>query len=114
MTLVASCNTVLQTILDEDKRGRVMSFFTVAFMGVVPFGSLGAGLMADIIGPRGTLLLGSVGCLVGAAVFARYLPQIREKVRPIYQRMGIIQEVANGMETAAEQPPLPEDHSSEE
>ncbi len=109
MTLVASCNTVLQTILDEDKRGRVMSFFTVAFMGVVPFGSLGAGLMAGIIGPRGTLLLGSVGCLVGAAVFGRYLPQIREKVRPIYLRMGIIQEVANGMETAAEQPPLPEE-----
>ncbi len=113
MTLVASCNTVLQTVLDEDKRGRVMSFFTVAFLGVTPFGSLGAGSMAGIIGPRGTLLLGSVGCLVGAAVFARYLPQIREQVRPIYLRMGIIQEVANGMESAAEQPLLPEDHSSE-
>ena len=46
MTLVASCNTILQTILDEDKRGRVMSFFTIAFMGVAPFGSLGAGSMA--------------------------------------------------------------------
>ena len=113
MTLVASCNTVLQTILDEDKRGRVMSLFAVAFMGMAPFGSLGAGSMAGIIGPRYTLLLGSVGCLVGAAVFARYLPQIREKVRPIYLRMGIIQEVANGMESAAEQPPLPEDRSSE-
>ena len=108
MTLVASCNTVLQTILDEDKRGRVMSFFTMAFIGVAPFGSLGAGAMAGIISPRDTLLLGSVGCLVGAAVFARYLPQIREKVRPIYLRMGIIPEVATGMETAAEQPPLVE------
>ena len=108
MTIVASCNTVLQTILDEDKRGRVMSFFTMAFIGVAPFGSLGAGSMAGIIGPRDTLLLGGLGCLVGAAVFARHLPQIREKVRPIYLRMGIIQEVANGLETAAEQPPLPE------
>jgi MFS family permease len=108
MTLVASCNTVLQTILDEDKRGRVMSFFTMAFIGVAPFGSLGAGAMAGILGPRDTLLLGGVGCLVGAAVFARHLPQIREKVRPIYLRMGIIQEVANGLETAAEQPPLVE------
>ena len=108
MTLVASCNTVLQTILDEDKRGRVMSFFTMAFIGVAPFGSLGAGTMAGIIGPRDTLLLGSAGCLVGAAVFARYLPQIREKVRPIYLRMGIIPEVASGLETAAEQPPLVE------
>ena len=106
MTLVASCNTVLQTILDEDKRGRVMSFFTMAFIGVAPFGSLSAGSMAGIIGPRGTLLLGSIGCLIGAAVFGRHLPHIREKVRPIYVRMGIIQEVANGMETASEQPPL--------
>jgi MFS family permease len=109
MTLVASCNTVLQTILDEDKRGRVMSFFTMAFMGMAPFGSLGAGAMSGIIGPKETLLLGSVGCLAGAALFARHLPQIREKVRPIYVRMGIIQEVAIGMETAAEQPPLPDD-----
>lgn len=109
MTLVASCNTVLQTILDEDKRGRVMSLFTVAFMGVAPFGSLGAGFMAGIIGPRDTLLLGGAGCLVGAAVFARHLPQIREKMRPIYIRMGIIQEVADGIATAAEQPPFPEE-----
>jgi MFS family permease len=106
MTLVASCNTVLQTILDEDKRGRVMSFFTMAFVGMAPFGSLGAGAMAGIIGPRDTLLIGAGGCLVGAAIFARQLPHIREKVRPIYIRMGIIQEVAHGMESAAEQPPL--------
>jgi MFS family permease len=109
MTLVASCNTVLQTILDEDKRGRVMSFFTMAFMGMAPFGSLGAGAMSGIIGPKATLLLGGVGCLAGAALFARHLPQIRAKVRPIYVRMGIIQEVAIGMESAAEQPPLPDD-----
>ncbi|HEX9078235.1 MAG TPA: MFS transporter [Desulfuromonadaceae bacterium] len=108
MTLVASCNTVLQTILDEDKRGRVMSFFTMAFIGMAPFGSLGAGAMAGMIGPRHTLLIGALGCLVGAALFARYLPRIREKVRPIYVRMGIIREVADGMETAAEQPPLRE------
>ncbi|MFQ6757399.1 MAG: MFS transporter [Deltaproteobacteria bacterium] len=109
MTIVASCNTVLQTILDEDKRGRVMSFFTMAFIGVAPFGSLGAGAMAGIIGPRDTLLLGGLGCLAGAAIFARNLPKIREKVRPIYLRMGIIQEVATGLETATEQPPLVKD-----
>jgi MFS family permease len=110
ITAIASCNTVLQTILDEDKRGRVMSFFTIAFMGMSPFGSLGAGAIADIIGPRDTLLLGSAGCLVGAVAFARHLPHIREKVRPIYVRMGIIREVANGMETATEQPPIQEEH----
>jgi len=109
MTLVASCNTILQTILDEDKRGRVMSFFTMAFVGMAPFGSLGAGGMAGIIGPRDTLLIGSGGCLVGAAFFARQLPLIREKVRPIYVRMGIIREVADGMETAVEQPTFRKD-----
>ncbi len=106
MTLVASCNTILQTILEEDKRGRVMSFFTVAFIGIAPFGSFGAGAMAGTVGPRETLLFGAACCLAGAAVFARHLPQIREKVRPIYVRMGIIKEVAQGMESATEQPPL--------
>lgn len=107
MTLVASCNTILQTILEEDKRGRVMGLFTVAFMGMAPFGSFGAGAMAGIIGPRETLLIGAACCLVGAVIFARHLPQIREKVRPIYVQMGIIREVAEGMATAAEQPSLP-------
>jgi MFS family permease len=105
--LVASSNTILQTILEEDKRGRVMSFFTVAFLGMAPFGSFGVGTMAGIIGPRETLLVGAVCCLVGTFVFARQLPRIREMVRPIYVKMGIIREVADGMETAAEQSSLP-------
>jgi MFS family permease len=106
MTLVASCNTILQTILEEKMRGRVMSLFTVAFVGIAPFGSFGAGAMADIIGPRDTLLIGAVCCFAGAIMFARNLPNIREKVRPIYVKMGIIKEVAEGMEAAAEQPQL--------
>ncbi|MBT1071416.1 MFS transporter [Pelotalea chapellei] len=109
MTLVASCNTILQTILEEDKRGRVMSLFTMSFIGIAPFGNLAAGAMADMIGPSDTLLIGSGFCLAGGALFARHLPAIREKVRPIYQRMGIIQEVAEGMETGAEVPPLVDD-----
>ena len=108
VTLIASSNTILQTIVEEDKRGRVMSLFTVAFLGMTPFGCLGAGTMAGIVGPRETLLLGAVCCLVGTTLFARNLPKIREKVRPIYVQMGIIKEVANGMESAAEQPHLPD------
>lgn len=92
ITLVASSNTILQTILEEDKRGRVMSFFTMAVVGVAPFGSLGAGAMADAVGVRWTLLIGAGFCLAGAAMFARNLPKIREKVRPIYVRMGIIRD----------------------
>jgi hypothetical protein len=83
-----------------------MSFFTVAFMGMAPFGSFGAGTMAGFIGPRETLLVGAACCLVGAILFARHLPHIRETVRPLYIKMGIIKEVAQGMECAAEQPPL--------
>jgi MFS family permease len=106
ITLIASSNTILQTILEEDKRGRVMSLFTVAFLGMTPFGCLGAGTMAGIIGPRDTLLLGAACCLAGTFLFARNLPDIREKVRPIYVQMGIIKEVAEGMESATGQPKL--------
>ena len=113
MTLVASCNTVLQTILEEDKRGRVMSLFTVAFMGMTPFGSFGAGVRATAIGPRETLLFGAAACLAGGLVFARQLPGIRTQIRPIYTRMGILPEVAQGLASACEQPPLPEDRHLE-
>lgn len=106
MTLMASSNTILQTILEEDKRGRVMSLFTMSIIGIAPFGCLGAGAMADIIGTRETLLLGACFCLLGAALFAKQLPRFREKVRPIYERMGIMGKVANGRESASERPPL--------
>lgn len=108
ITMIASSNTILQTILDEHMRGRVMSFFAVAFLGMAPFGSFGAGTMAGIIGPRETLLIGAVCCLGATLLFARQLSKIREAVRPIYIKMGIIKEVAEGMETAAEQPMLPD------
>jgi MFS family permease len=99
--MMASCNTILQTIVDEDKRGRAMSFFSVAFNGVLPFGSLLAGSLTGIIGPRQTLLLGSLACFIGAALFARHLPNIREHIRPIYQRLGIINEESTGLGTVA-------------
>ncbi|KAB0669682.1 MFS transporter [Oryzomonas sagensis] len=116
ITLVASCNTILQTILEEDKRGRVMSFFTMAFMGMAPFGSLGAGAMADIVGVRYTLLIGAGFCLAGAGIFARNLPKIREKIRPLYIRMGIIREITLGMDVANGRPlaqgePYERDHT---
>ncbi len=90
MTLVASSNTILQTIVDEDKRGRVMSFFAMAFMGMAPFGSLGAGVVAKMVGVQTTVLLGAGCCLLGAWYFVRKLPSLREQIRPIYQRIGVI------------------------
>jgi MFS family permease len=105
-TVVASSNTILQTIIEEDKRGRVMSFFAMSFMGMAPFGSFLAGTLAGIIGPGESLLLGAACCLTGAVIFALHLKELREMVRPIYINKGIIKEVAEGMETAAEKPPL--------
>ncbi len=108
MALVASGNTIIQTIVEDDKRGRVMSLFTMSFMGMTPFGSLMAGSAADWLGARNALLLGAAACLAAGLHFFRQLPTLRELVRPIYVRMGIIPEVATGIQTAAELTTPPE------
>ena len=87
---MAASNTVLQTLVEDDKRGRVMSLYLMAFMGLVPWGSLLAGFLATRIGLGRTLFLEGAACLAGALVFARQLPRLRSLVRPIYVRMGII------------------------
>jgi MFS family permease len=102
MVQVAASNTILQTIVDDDKRGRVMSFFTMAFMGMTPFGALFAGAIAGRIGAPATVEIGGVACLCGALVFSQKLPSLREKVRPIYTRLGILPEIAEGIQTASE------------
>jgi MFS family permease len=93
MVQMAASNTVLQTIVEEDKRGRIMGLFTMAFLGMVPFGSLLAGSLASKIGAPNTLLLGGICCIIGALLFVRKLPSLREKVRPIYIEKGIIPEL---------------------
>ncbi len=93
MVQMAVSNTLIQTIVEEDKRGRVMSFYTMAFMGTAPFGSLIAGSVADRIGAPNTLMFGGIGCIVGAALFYRALPRLRDFVRPIYREKGILPEI---------------------
>ena len=66
MVQMAVSNTIIQTIVDEDKRGRVMSFYTMSFMGAAPFGSLLAGSLAEKIGAPYTLFIGGIGCVIGA------------------------------------------------
>jgi len=108
MVQMASSNTIIQTIVDDEKRGRVMSFYMMAFLGTAPFGSLMAGWMSSRIGPAHTLQVGGVCCLVAAASFARALPGIRQAVRPIYVRLGILPEMAAGLSSAAEATVPPE------
>jgi MFS family permease len=90
MVQMAASNTVLQTIVDEDKRGRVMSFYAMAFFGTAPFGSLLAGAIADRFGAPDAILAGGIACTFGALVFFRALPAVRQATRPIYTRLGIL------------------------
>ena len=93
MQEMAATNTILQTIVDDDKRGRVMAYYSMAFQGVAPFGSLIAGWATDRIGAPGTLVAGGVLCIAGAIWFAFQLPAIRKVVRPIYVQLGILPEL---------------------
>lgn len=89
MVQMASSNTVLQTIVEEDKRGRVMSLYAMAIRGMAPFGSLLVGSAASRIGAPNTLMISGLFCILGSALFARKLRVLREMVRPIYVKMGI-------------------------
>jgi MFS family permease len=90
MQIMAGSNTVIQTIVSEDKRGRVMSYYTMAFMGMAPFGSLLAGTMADKFGAPNTVIFSGLAVIMGAAWFMTQLPAVRRAIRPIYLEMGIL------------------------
>jgi MFS family permease len=90
MMVQMASSTIIQTIVEEDKRGRVMSFYTMAFMGMVPFGSLLAGSFASKIGAPGTIIISGAACILGSILFARKLPLLRELVRPIYIEKEIL------------------------
>jgi MFS family permease len=98
MVQMASSNTLLQTIVDEDKRGRVMSFYTMAFQGTAPFGALIAGWAAYALGQRHgeqiTIAVAGGLLIMAGAVFLSRLPKLQTLVRPVYVRLGILSEEA--------------------
>jgi len=87
---MAASNTIIQTIVEDDKRGRVMSLFSMAFMGMAPLGSLWSGSLAHYLGAPSAVFLSGVLCVAGALLFLKQLPAIRAVTRPIYERMGIL------------------------
>jgi MFS family permease len=104
---MAASNTILQTIVDEDKRGRLMSFYTLAFVGTAPIGSLLSGFLANRIGTMPTIMFCGLVCVGGSLVFACLLPSLRKSVRPIYLRAGILKEVIAQATPAASEASLP-------
>lgn len=102
MIELAGSNTLLQTIVDDNKRGRIMSLYAMSFRGIVPFGSLLSGALAGLIGATYTLSIAGIFCLAGSVYFLHKLPQMRELMRPIYQKLGILPNTSVGVNTASQ------------
>ena len=102
MVQMASSNTILQTIVEDDKRGRIMSLYTMAFLGMAPFGNLLVGVLASHIGVPRTIMISGIACMLASLLFYQKLPLLREVIRPIYIRKGIIREVVSGIEVASQ------------
>jgi MFS family permease len=109
MQQMAASNTILQTIVDDEKRGRVMAYYAMAFQGMAPFGSLLGGAVAGRIGAPATLVIGGAICLAGSVWFTQLLPTIRDFIRPIYRQLGILPELAMGVQQASSLQTPPED-----
>ena len=92
LTVAMGVSTIIQTIVEDRMRGRVMGLFTVSFMGMFPLGSLAAGAAANWIGPQHTLAAGGVACMLTGLWLWRQLPELRTHIRPIYVRLGIVSE----------------------
>jgi len=107
MQEMAASNTILQTIVAGEMRGRVMSYYTMAVIGMAPFGSLLAGSVAARIGAPSALLISGLLCMAGALWFWAHLEEVRREVRPIYRELGILPQVAEGIQqaTALQVPP---------
>jgi MFS family permease len=102
MLLLAGCNSLLQTLVDDDKRGRVMSLYTMAFMGTAPWGSLLAGMIADGLGAPAAAQIGGAVCIAGALAFSYRLADLRRQVMPIYERVGLVPPTTAAVQAASE------------
>lgn len=77
----ASSNTLLQTLVDDKMRGRVVALYSMSFMGITPLGSLALGSVADSVGVQPTLFVAGILCMLAALLFLRKIPLIKEAIR---------------------------------
>ncbi len=99
---LTASNTILQTLVDERMRGRVMSYYTMAFVGMAPFGSLLSGALAHAIGAPRTIIVSGIACIFGGMWFWSRLAAIRKDMRPTYERLGIVPRTTVPIEESAE------------
>ena len=92
LAVITGTSTILQVIVDDEKRGRVMSLFSMSFLGMVPMGNLAAGVVADLIGATATLALCGSCCVAAGLAYWAKLPELRTHMRAHYVRLGIIRE----------------------
>ena len=101
IAVAAGCNTMLQSLVDEEKRGRVMSVFTMSFFGFPPLGSIAQGYVSHWIGLSAVTAVCGVVCVLAAVAFELYRPIIRTQAREIYAQKGlIIPEIARGLQSS--------------
>ncbi len=92
MTQIVASNTIIQTVVDDSKRGRVMAFYAMALQGSIPIGSLAGGALAARVGAPATLIVSGVVCLILTLWFWRKLPEMKKIVMPRYAELGIVPE----------------------
>ena len=90
MQVVAASNTIVQSLVPEDKRARVMSYYTMAFFGATLSGSLLAGALAQVIGAPCTVIFAGAFCIAGSLWFSLELPKVNAAMEPIYREMGLL------------------------
>jgi MFS family permease len=95
---LATANTAVQTLAEEDKRGRVVGLYVLALAGTMPLGSLLAGIAAHRIGAPTTIMLGGAACILAAFFFFLKLPVIREQVQPVYRQLGLVEELPSELQ----------------
>jgi MFS family permease len=90
MQTASASNTIIQSLVPENKRARVLSYYAMAFFGASPFGSLFAAALADRIGAPHTVIVTGTFCIAGSLWFTSELPKIRKTIWPIYQKLGLL------------------------